>query len=1165
MGQRRVPTIDDGRIRSFLQSLPVKAELRGKALAVLSPPEFEGETEVDGDAFVRGTVRDGDAYSVVIRDSGRFVDATCNCKAKRNCEHIVALGVTYLNASATRSKAQANERAQSLPRWMDDETKEFAARLCQKQGRPLSSDEIELLRVITDVHRDAHRAGRFDQRHVYALGMVDYIANVQASLPTLPTSLSNFVATLFANVQLAGKRPRFDWFAETELEPIRLQIKRRRLAATSQISRKSMAFEVDRIARNGAAVELEVRLRLTRDFAVVEIREHPTNPFKAASSSTIWRLRDRLTDGELTISTAGAAMLSGLASQYGTISSDGTLPYTVGASFLLELAGSPLIDMPFVGESGTTLRRDSRPLRWRSELTTEDRVRFRLVDHDQNPVVGIINDGKCQRRIILTRTCFYDSVPSIPSCGRSGEFEFPAVALLSAEGAAFLKTFSTELPAAFAERLHTEPLRPEAVLELGRDRNDNEICTLKVFGTSAAGVRVAAFDGTTWIDTDGATDDPFVLWDRSALDSLAPLLAETPFRWERDGRRGLLKVSKKFASQIDAWLPNIRASANVKLVGELATLGEDPIEAVARVELADSSLDWFDVRLVVDTRETKLSDGEVKALLDARGEFVRLRDHGWKRLRLDLSADERESLAKLGLSPSEMTNEPLRCHALQLADASARRLLPTAKAESIERRAKEIRARVDADVPGSIRAELRPYQVEGFRFLAYLSSNRFGGVLADDMGLGKTLQTLAWIAWLRDEGRRGGNELPPSLVVCPKSVTDGWRAEAARFAPELRVKVWSAREVESIRDRFVEADIHVVNYHQLRKASEEIGAVAWGALVLDEAQAIKTPTSVTAEVARGLRAEHRLALTGTPIENRCLDLWSIMAFAMPGVLGDRARFARLYDAKDDPLARKRLAARLRPFLLRRTKSQVATDLPPKIEEDVFSEMEGEQLVLYRAELKRAQRLVLGLKTQSQLSKMQFNVLTSILRLRQICCHPRLFNDSSVAKGAKLDALLEHLESLMEEGHKVLVFSQFVEALALIRAEIDKREWPNFLLTGDTEDRGPLVERFQSAVGPAVFLISLRAGGSGLNLTAANYVVLFDPWWNPAVETQAIDRTHRIGQAQTVIAHRFLIKDSIEEKIRLLQKRKSTIADDILGEERFSQSLTLDDVRYLFDD
>jgi len=404
----------------------------------------------------------------------------------------------------------------------------------------------------------------------------------------------------------------------------------------------------------------------------------------------------------------------------------------------------------------------------------------------------------------------------------------------------------------------------------------------------------------------------------------------------------------------------------------------------------------------------------------------------------------------------------------------------------------------------------------------------------------------------------------PSLVVCPKSVTDNWRAEAERFYPDLRVRVWRGEPAEELAAARETTDLLVINYPQLRALSPAIGRIPWRAVILDEAQCIKNPDSQTAAAARALSAEHRLALTGTPIENRLLDLWSILAFAMPGALGNRAHFLRRFNAQDDPLARRRLAARVRPFLLRRTKGQVATDLPDRTEEDLLCEMEGKQQTLYRAELKRARQFILGIQSNEQLNAGRFNILTSLLRLRQICCHPALVDENlRDAESAKVTALEELLEPLIEEGHKVLVFSQFVTMLDLLRENVKQRDWPHYYLAGDTENRGDLVRDFQAAAGGAVFLISLKAGGFGLNLTAASYVVLFDPWWNPAVENQAIDRTHRIGQTSKVMAYRLVMRDSIEQKIRALQKQKAALADDVLGEERFAQSLTLDDLRFLF--
>ncbi len=433
------------------------------------------------------------------------------------------------------------------------------------------------------------------------------------------------------------------------------------------------------------------------------------------------------------------------------------------------------------------------------------------------------------------------------------------------------------------------------------------------------------------------------------------------------------------------------------------------------------------------------------------------------------------------------------------------------------------------------------------------------------MGLGKTLQTLTWLAWLRHEGAEPVRRGRPSLVVLSQERSGQLAGRGGRFYPDLRVHLWRETSGEDAAARVATADLHVVNYAQLRTAQAQWESVDFLAVILDEGQNIKNPSSMTAQVARKLKSDHRLVLTGTPIENRLLDLWSLMSFAMPGILGSRAGFGRLYDAKEDPLARTRLSARVRPFLLRRTKAQVARELPDRVEEDLYCEMEGEQRALYRAELKLAQQALLNLKSEKTFNEQRFHFLTSLLRLRQICCHPGLVHPDSNQAGAKLEALVETLEPLLEEGEKVLVFSQFVGLLTRLKPALEARGWKQWYLAGETENRGDLVKEFQTHEGGGVFLISLKAGGAGLNLTAASYVILFDPWWNPAVENQAIDRTHRIGQTRKILAYRILIKDSIEEKIRTLQKTKSALADEVLGEERFASALTLDDLRFLLAD
>jgi len=350
----------------------------------------------------------------------------------------------------------------------------------------------------------------------------------------------------------------------------------------------------------------------------------------------------------------------------------------------------------------------------------------------------------------------------------------------------------------------------------------------------------------------------------------------------------------------------------------------------------------------------------------------------------------------------------------------------------------------------------------------------------------------------------------------------------------------------------------------LRINEERLLELEWQAVVLDEGQQIKNPDSKAAKAARKLMARNRLVLTGTPIENRLLDLWSLMAFAMPGVLGTRAYFRSRFDRRKDSKSQERLSARLRPFLLRRTKNQVATDLPPRTEEDYFCEMEGVQKELYEQELKKIQRTLLGIENDDELKKNSFAVLQGLTRLRQICCHPGLIDSAYIdAESAKMNALFYLLDQLRDEGHKVLVFSQFVTMLDIIKARLEHEKRPFSYLTGQTKNRREEIDNFQRSEDPNVFLLSLKAGGSGLNLTSASYVILYDPWWNPAVENQAIDRTHRIGQTQKVSAYRLLMRDSVEQKIRVLQQQKFQLFNDVLGSESFTKTLDVNDLHYIF--
>jgi superfamily II DNA or RNA helicase len=590
----------------------------------------------------------------------------------------------------------------------------------------------------------------------------------------------------------------------------------------------------------------------------------------------------------------------------------------------------------------------------------------------------------------------------------------------------------------------------------------------------------------------------------------------------------------------------------------------------AKVSVLASGIDWLSIRAEWESEGWSLTDADLAKLRNARESFVRL-SGGWVRRDDAASHDALAgALADLGLEADGQENRvPL--WALAQVRPESFEALASAGAEAGTREAvARIRASVAAfegipkiEPPVGLTATLRPYQREGLDFLVWTSSMNLGAVLADDMGLGKTVQALAWLQHLREQDPSGG----PALVVCPASVAHNWAREAARFTPGLRVLVLaSGRERREQLGRVAEHDLVVTNYALLRRDVALWRDIPLRAAVLDEAQNIKNPDAAVARAALELKARHRIALTGTPLENRALDLWSILSFADPGHLGPRGKFVQRYDRADaPPHVRRLLAARLRPVLLRRLKEQVERDLPARIEERLDCEMTPGQRKLYAGELVRARALFhAAVQSPEDLARRRIVMLTMLTKLRQICCHPALVEGDRALGSGKFDALFELLEPLREEGQKTLVFSQFVRCLDLLADAMKKRGIPFHVLTGETstKKRESVVRAFTEDAEPSVFLVSLKAGGTGLNLTAASHVVLFDPWWNPAVEAQAIDRTHRIGQTRSVVAYRLYAEGTIEERIAELQQRKAALARDVLGEDGFARTLTKEDLEFI---
>ena len=454
---------------------------------------------------------------------------------------------------------------------------------------------------------------------------------------------------------------------------------------------------------------------------------------------------------------------------------------------------------------------------------------------------------------------------------------------------------------------------------------------------------------------------------------------------------------------------------------------------------------------------------------------------------------------------------------------------------------------------------LRPYQKAGYNWINFLGTYRFGGCLADDMGLGKTVTTLAMLQYQKEKGAER-----PSLLVMPTSLLYNWELEAKKFTPQLRVLVYTGTNRDKNFRYFDNYDLILTSYGIVRIDVDLLKLYRFNYLILDESQAIKNPLSHITKAVMELEANHRLILTGTPLENTTMDLWTQMTFANPGLLGSQSYFRSHFqvpiEKHNDEQRMRKLYALIKPFMLRRHKSQVALDLPPKVESVHYCEMAEEQEQRYEETKSYYRNFILEHIEEKGISKSQIVVLQGLTKLRQLANHPRMIDESYEGESGKLEEIQSKLEELMSENHKVLIFSQFIRHLAILRRYLDEKGIRYAYLDGSTTDRQAQVELFQQDETIKIFLISLKAGGLGLNLTAADYVFILDPWWNPAIEAQAVDRAHRIGQQKTVFTYKFITKNSVEEKILDLQRSKQKLFNNLITtEESFVKSLTKEDI------
>lgn len=729
------------------------------------------------------------------------------------------------------------------------------------------------------------------------------------------------------------------------------------------------------------------------------------------------------------------------------------------------------------------------------------------------------------------------------------------------------------------------PLVQMSVLRVNPSERSTQSAALRIGVATLhfdyAGHRLAPFSGEAQqrvIDGDDILEiERDLAHERRAEARLEPLGLVDAVVWsyDRHFQRGEF-LPNQFLLIPDQRKPPLTPEAWIPILAELSAAGfeieyehdfprDDVVEIdewIAEVEEAGNA--WFDVSLGIDVDGERIDLLPILRRLLADPDFPMRKpedeadDAAWQ-VRIDESRSVRLPMARLRAMLEPLlewltgSEDGLRLHRTQaerLQRVADDAVLLWRGGDRLRKRIEQLRAAsVPADTPDGFRAVLRPYQRDGLAWLNFLSDAGLGGILADDMGLGKTVQVLAH---LLSEKARGRLDVP-ALVVAPTSLVGNWRDEAARFAPDLRVLVLHGADRAARYDDIAESDLVITTYPLLPRDRDSLCAQQFSVLILDEAQAIKNARSQAAQVVREIPAQRRLAMTGTPLENHLGELWAQFDAVEPGLLGSETSFTRTYrtpiEKHGDSDRQQRLARRIGALLLRRRKDDVLTELPPKTEIVHSLELLGAQRQLYET-LRLAQHArVRESIAHRGLGQSGIVVIDALLKLRQACCDPRLVKLESARKvkeSAKLDALLELLDNLRAEGRHVLVFSQFTQMLALIGQALDKRRIKFLSLTGDTPSatRTDLVRRFQDGEVP-VFLISLKAGGVGLNLTAADTVIHYDPWWNPAVEAQATDRAHRIGQDKPVFVYKLICAGTVEEKIQAMQERKAELARAVL--------------------
>jgi superfamily II DNA or RNA helicase len=608
-------------------------------------------------------------------------------------------------------------------------------------------------------------------------------------------------------------------------------------------------------------------------------------------------------------------------------------------------------------------------------------------------------------------------------------------------------------------------------------------------------------------------------------------------------------------------LPQLQKEWKVSIGSRFQYVTRSVERITPKLEIIGSGEDWFDFSFSVESASgQRFSTLEVQRLLQVGQSVTRLRDGRLAILDTD-GLEEFQAILR-DCDPAQSRPGTYRIERSQAAyvDAAFGELAGAAIQSTREwenwTRAQRQLVPLEPEPLGSLEGILRPYQKEGVYWLRFLSRNGLGGILADEMGLGKTLQTLAFMRTL----------VGPSLVVCPSSLLFNWEREAQKFVPELKVLCIEGADRGKLFGRIRESNLVLTSYPFLRRDIDRFRDFEFSSIILDEATHIKNPDTQNAQAAMALVGRHRFVLTGTPVENSVRDLWSILHFVLPGYLGRREDFRERYEIpinRGSEPERARLAKRLRPVMLRRLKKQVVKELPDKIEQISYCDLSPEQEEFYQKLRQESRRKLEELSGARDQGRARMTMLTALLRLRQVCCDLRLLGQEADRPSGKMELLEELLEEAIDGGHRVLLFSQFVSMLRLIRARMDEAEIRYGYLDGQTKDRAKAVDEFQRSDNLPLFLISLKAGGVGLNLSAADTVIHFDPWWNPAVEAQATDRAHRIGQTRVVTSYKLIARGTVEEKIlNLQQKKREMIQSTVENEEPLMNGLSTAEITEL---